>query len=84
MKILKNNLKSELSIRTQKDYPIPGIEFIDITPLIIEKELLKEIIEQLVQEVKDKNVDYVVAPEARGFLFGTPVASILGTRLYSC
>ena len=30
MKILRNKLKSELNIRTEKNYPIKGIEFIDI------------------------------------------------------
>ena len=38
MKILKNNLKHAHNLRTQKDYPKEGIEFIDITPLILQKE----------------------------------------------
>ena len=42
MKILKNNLKNEHNLRTQKDYPKEGIEFIDITPLILQKETIKE------------------------------------------
>lgn len=77
MKILKNELKNELNIRTQKDYPIEGIEFIDITPLVLQKETLKEIIDKFVEELKDKNIDYIVAPEARGFLFGSAIANIL-------
>lgn len=77
MKILKNELKNELNIRTQKDYPIKGIEFIDIMPLILQKETLKEITEKFTNEIKDKNVDYIVAPEARGFLFGAAVANEL-------
>ncbi len=68
MKILKNKLKNKLNIRTQENYPIEGVEFIDIMPLIIQKETLKEIIDLFVNEVKDKNVDYIIAPEARGFL----------------
>lgn len=77
MKVLKNNLKNELNIRTELDFPIEGIEFIDITPLIIQKDTLKEIIEAFVTEIKDKNVDYIVAPEARGFLFGSAIANEL-------
>lgn len=77
MKIIKNKLESELKIRTQKDYPIEGIEFIDITPLVLQKETLSEIISKLVNEIKNKEVDYIVAPEARGFLFGVPVAKEL-------
>lgn len=78
MKILKNNLKNELNIRTEKDYPVKGIEFIDITPLIMQKETLKEIIDKFVEELQDKRIDYIIAPEARGFLFGTAVANRLG------
>ena len=77
MKILKNELKEKLDIRTQKNYPIEGIEFIDITPLILQKNTLKEIIEKFVDELKTKNIDYIVAPEARGFLFGTAIANEL-------
>ena len=77
MKIVKNELKSELNIRTEKDYPIKGVEFIDITPLIIQKDTLKEIIAKFVEEINDKNIDYIVAPEARGFLFGTAIANEL-------
>lgn len=75
MKILRNELKSKLNIRTEKDFPINGIEFIDINPLIIQKESLNEIIEKFVQEIKNKNIDYIVAPEARGFLLGSAIAT---------
>ena len=77
MKILKNNLKNTLNIRTQKDFPIKGIEFIDITPLILQKETLKEIIEAFKNEISKKNIDYIVVPEARGFLLGVAIANSL-------
>ena len=38
MKLLKNELKNELNIRTENDYPIKGVEFIDIMPLFLQKE----------------------------------------------
>ena len=81
MKILNNKLKSELNIRTEKDFPIKGIEFIDITPLLIQKEALKEITNLFVEELKDKEIDYIVAPEARGFLFGASIANELNIGL---
>lgn len=78
MQILKNNLKSKLNIRTQKDFPKEGIEFIDIMPLIIQKETFKEIIDKFVEEIKDKNVDYIIGPEARGLIIGAAIANQLG------
>ncbi|MGN1297116.1 MAG: adenine phosphoribosyltransferase [Clostridia bacterium] len=77
MKIIRNVLKNELNIRTEKNYPMEGIEFIDITPLILQKETLREITEMFVKHLKEKEIDYIVAPEARGFLFGTAVANEL-------
>ncbi len=77
MKIIKNKIKSQLNIRTQKDFPIEGIEFIDIMPLIIQKETFKEIVEKFVEEIKNKDVDYIVGPEARGLIIGSAVANEL-------
>ena len=77
MKIIKNELKNKTNIRTEKDFPIKGIEFIDITPLILQKDVFNEIIERFVVELKNKRIDYIVMPEARGFLFGTAVANRL-------
>ena len=51
MKILKNKLKNELNLRTEKDFPTKGIEFIDINPLIIQKTTLKEIVKLFVKEL---------------------------------
>ena len=78
MKILKNELNSELNIRTEKNFPKEGIEFIDIMPLIIQKETFNEIIEKFAQEIKNKGVDYIVGPEARGLIIGAAVANNLG------
>ncbi|MCH5166292.1 MAG: adenine phosphoribosyltransferase [Erysipelotrichales bacterium] len=83
MKILKNDLQNELNLRTEKDYPVKGVEFIDITPLVLQKDTLKEITDKFVIELGDKNVDYIVAPEARGFLFGAAVANELNVGLIS-
>ena len=77
MKILNNKLKNKINIRTEKDFPIKGIEFIDITPLIIDKDVFKEITELFLEEVKDKEIDYIIVPEARGFLFASSIATKL-------
>ena len=77
MKILKNELKSELNIRTEKNFPKEGIKFIDIMPLIIQKETFNEIIEKFAQEIRNNNVDYIVGPEARGLIIGAALANKL-------
>ena len=77
MKILRNILKNKLNIRTQKNYPIEGVEFIDIMPLIINKNTLKEIIELFVEKMENIEIDYIIAPEARGFLLGSAIADRL-------
>lgn len=77
MRILKNDLKSELNIRTEKDYPVKGIEFIDIMPLIIQKNVFKEIIDKFAEEIIKYDIDYIVAPEARGFILASPISTIL-------
>lgn len=81
MKILRNRIKSPLNLRTEKDFPVKGVEYIDISPLILQKDCFKEIINLFVKELKDKKIDYVVAPEARGFLFGSAVADKLNVGL---
>lgn len=78
MKILRNELKNELEIRTQKDFPTEGVEFIDIMPLMIQKETFKEIVNKFVEEIKGKHVEYIISPEARGFIVGSAVANKLG------
>ena len=77
MKILKNVLKNELNIRTEMDFPKKGIEFIDITPLFLQSDTLKEISDLFLDGLKDKNVDYIVGPEARGFLIGSMLSLAL-------
>lgn len=77
MKILRNELKNELNIRTQKNFPKEGIEFIDIMPLIIQKDTFNEIVEKFTKEISNKNINYVVGPEAIGLIIGSAVANKL-------
>ena len=69
------NLKD--SIRVVEGFPKEGISFKDITTLIGDGEALKCSIDKIVEHLKDKNVDLIVGPEARGFIFGVPVAYAL-------
>ncbi len=65
-------------IRVIEDFPKAGISFKDITTLIGDGDTLREAIDQIAKYLKDKKIDVVVGPEARGFIFGVPVAYALG------
>lgn len=65
-------------IREIPDFPKEGINFKDITTLMQNGEVFKTTIDRFVENLKDKEVDLIVGPEARGFLMGTPVAYALG------
>lgn len=65
-------------IETIKNYPEEGVNFRDITPLMADGEAYKSAINQIVDYAKDKQVDVVCGPEARGFIVGCPVAYELG------
>lgn len=66
------------SIKSIPDYPIPGIMFRDITSLIEDGEAFSDTINLLVARYKDQNIDKVVGTEARGFIFGAPLAAAIG------
>ncbi len=68
----------ESLIRAIPDFPIPGILFRDITPLLADREGFKTTIDLFVQQYKDANVEAVVGIEARGYMLGAPVAYALG------
>jgi adenine phosphoribosyltransferase len=65
-------------IRTIPDFPIPGIMFRDITPLLADPAALAESIEAMCRPWRDSRVELVAAMEARGFIFGTAMAKELG------
>ncbi|MHC1720718.1 MAG: adenine phosphoribosyltransferase [Clostridiaceae bacterium] len=65
-------------IRIIEDFPVKGISFKDITTLIQDKEAFKSAIDQLAEYFRDKDIDIVVGPEARGFILGAPLAYAIG------
>ncbi|MBT2754609.1 adenine phosphoribosyltransferase [Mesobacillus foraminis] len=60
------------------DWPKPGIKFKDITTLMDNGEAYKYATDQIVEYAREKEIDLVVGPEARGFIIGCPVAYSLG------
>jgi adenine phosphoribosyltransferase len=65
-------------IRDIEDFPKPGITFKDITPLLAEPGALAAVVRGLSEPYADRGITKVVGMEARGFIFGAPVAVELG------
>ncbi len=65
-------------IRVIEDFPKPGISFKDITTLIKNGAAFKAMVDVMASRLRDLGVDAVAGPEARGFIFGVPVAYALG------
>ena len=65
-------------IRDIPDFPQPGIVFKDATPLFADPTALERVIEALADHARPLQVDFVVAPEARGFILGAAVAARCG------
>lgn len=59
-------------------FPKAGISFKDITPLIGDGEAFKTLIDEMAAKLRGQGVDYIAGPEARGFIFGVPLAYALG------
>jgi adenine phosphoribosyltransferase len=69
----------EEKLRHVPDFPKAGIDFIDITTLLRDPAAFEDAVRQLAEAARSfGEFDYVVGPEARGFIFGSPVALRLG------
>ena len=64
-------------LRFIQDFPAKGVKFIDISPKLSDKDDFKAIIDEMTSKVPD-NTDYIIAPESRGYIFGTAMAINLG------
>ena len=69
------------TIRNIPDFPKPGIQFKDITPLLKDKDAFSDSIDIFFNEFTDKNIDVIIGIESRGFIFAAPLALKLGCRL---
>lgn len=65
-------------VATVEDYPKKGIIFRDITPLMNNGDAFKYATDRIMNFAKEHNIELVVGPEARGFIFGCPVSYALG------
>ena len=65
-------------IRDVPDFPKKGIVFKDITTLLKDGPAFKQALEQMLAPYKNAGVQVVVGAESRGFIFGAPIAAMLG------
>lgn len=72
---LENRIKSV--IRDVPDFPKPGILFKDITPMLADHALVKDVIKAIADQYKNQKIDAIAAVEARGFIFGSILAQEL-------
>lgn len=66
------------SIRSLPDFPQPGILFRDITPLLQRADTMRFTLDAIAAHYRDANIQKVVGIESRGFIFGVPIAYLLG------
>ncbi len=75
MNSLEERIKN--TIRDVPDFPKPGIVFKDITPLLTDVSISKEITQELAKYWKDQGIDTIVGIESRGFMWGHSLAQEL-------
>lgn len=57
------------------NWPVEGVNFIDINGIIVRPNLFNEVTDWFVEKVKEHNATSIVAIESRGFIFGSPVSN---------
>lgn len=76
---VKHNLAD--LIRVVPDFPTPGMEFRDITPLLGNPEAFREVIDTFAKRYANRAIGAVIGIESRGFIFSAPLAYRLGVSL---
>jgi adenine phosphoribosyltransferase len=72
------DLQVQRTLRAIPDYPKPGILFQDITPVLRDGGLFRAVIAEMVHPFADAGITHVLGIEARGFILGGAVATLLG------
>ena len=70
--------KLDKAIREVPNFPKEGINFKDITTLLLNSELSSEIIDTFIKQLEGTKIDAIVGVESRGFLFGFLLANKMG------
>ncbi|KMT19129.1 hypothetical protein BVRB_1g015260 [Beta vulgaris subsp. vulgaris] len=68
------------TIRVIPNFPKPGVMFQDITTMLLDPKAFKDTIDLFVERYKGKDISVVAGVEARGFIFGPPIALAIGAK----
>ena len=68
-------------IRNVPDFPLPGIQFKDITTLLRDGNAFRQVVDSFVARYEHRGIDAIVGIESRGFIFSAPLAYRLGIGL---
>ena len=68
-------------IEEHKDFPIEGINYLDLNPIYKDSQLRNKLIEDCIKEIKKFNFDYIGAVESRGYMVGSILAHELNKGL---
>ncbi|XP_021759527.1 adenine phosphoribosyltransferase 1-like [Chenopodium quinoa] len=68
------------SIRVIPNFPKPGVMFQDITTMLLDPKAFKDTIDLFVERYRGKDISVVAGVEARGFIFGPPIALAIGAK----
>lgn len=69
------------AVRAIPDFPTPGVIFRDITPLLADPRLFRQVVSEMAAPFREARVTKVVGIESRGFILGAPIALALGAGL---
>jgi adenine phosphoribosyltransferase len=69
------------AIRDVPDFPRPGVVFKDITPILADPTLFRQVIDALADRWRGEQVQKIIGIESRGFVFAAPLAYTLGAGL---
>lgn len=72
--------KLKQAIRDVPDYPKAGIVFKDITPVLADPLLVREVVAEMADYFREKQIEAIASTEARGFIFGAMLAHTLGCK----
>ena len=79
-----NNETLIKNLRNVPDFPIPGIQFKDVSTLFKNSKCMKIMVNELYDIYKDKGITKVVGIESRGFVVGAALAVKLGAGFVMC